>query len=139
MSKTYSIVAQLGTGNKCSASCTGTVSYSANIEQIPSYYYLSNIGNTSEEHKTSVIPEKTIEDTFTKTVSNSQSITSVYPVYHNVKNGILNDDTITEMSVTTSKTHTLSNVPSEEKSNKSFTPRSARQARRTTSVRRPFR
>ena len=120
MSKTYSIIAKLGTGNTCVASCSGSVTYSATIDEIPSYYYLSNIGKTSSDRKTNVIASNSVEETFDKTSTSSSSVSCVYPVYHNVLNSTFNDDTLVEMGLSTSKTYTVSNIPSEETTDKTF-------------------
>jgi hypothetical protein len=54
------------------------------------------------------------------TSTSSESITCVYPVYHNVSASTLKDDTITQMDLSTSTQFKISDIPSERDAGKKF-------------------
>lgn len=115
----YPIIAKIGT-NTCSASASGSVTYNGSVAEIPVYYGVSNIGNTSESYKSILLSEQTKSVTSSGTSSASKSVTGVYPCYHNVSSGSLLDDTTTKLALQTTTTFTIQNIPSEESFGKNF-------------------
>ena len=119
-SGTCSFKASIGT-NTCSVTSSGEAVYVGNIEEIPEYYVVSNIGNTNESNKTTKLSGRVdVEVKSSGTSTSSESITCVYPVYHNVSASTLKDDTITQMDLSTSTQFKISDIPSERDSGKKF-------------------
>lgn len=115
----YAITAKIGT-NTCSASASGSVTYNGTIAEIPVYYGVSNIGNTRETTKSTLLPAQSKSVISSGNSSASKSVTGVYPCYYNVSSGVLQDTAVTKYTLQTSTTFTITNVPSEEISGKHF-------------------
>lgn len=121
------ISAKIG-NNTCSTTSKGTRQYTGTMEGFPTYYVVSNLGKTTDydsngiKRFTDPIEGKTTTVTSGNSsgVSSSKTIIGVYPVYHNVSSSSLGSDTTTKMSLSTSTSYTISNVPSEEASGKQF-------------------
>lgn len=115
----YAITAKIGT-NTCSASASGSVTYSGSVAEIPVYYGVSNIGNTSESYKSTLLSAQTKSVTSSGNSSASKSVTGVYPCYNNVSSGSLLDSSTVRFALQTTTTFTIENIPSEEASGKKF-------------------
>lgn len=115
----YEIVAKIGS-NTCTAKSSGSVIYKGTINEIPIYYGVSSLGNTSDKYKSRYIPSQTKNVTSSGETEVTKIITCVYPCYHNVLSGNLESDTNSKMDLSTSTSYSVSNVPSEEKSDNSF-------------------
>lgn len=112
-----SVTAALG-ANTLSVSETGR-SYDATVQAIAPKYIVSNIGNVSEEHKTTEVTGSSITSNEPKS-SASFKVTGVYPVYSNISGSSLAAEPSTRLNLQTAATFTFNNVPSEVVSNQHF-------------------
>ena len=86
----YPIVAQIG-NNICTAVSSGSVTYSGTIDSIPVYYGVSNLGDTSDEYKSTFISSQTKEVTSSGNTSSTKTIVCAYPCFHNHSGSTLLD------------------------------------------------
>lgn len=89
------------------------------FDTIPSYYIVSNLGKLDKERKTKELVGHT-QTTNTPTNSTTFSVTGVYPIYHNISNGGLLDDTSVRMGLISGNLITLENIPSQSTLKKHF-------------------
>lgn len=114
----YTIVSKIG-DNICNANAVGEVVYEGTIEEIPILYGVSNLGKTSDLHKSDLLSNQNKTITSNYQISGSKTVTCVYPCYTNVKNNVF-VTTSEKLGLQTNKTFTITSIPSEEKSNKGF-------------------
>ena len=112
-----SVVVNLGR-NVISLSATSP-SGSYSHPEYPEYYIVSNLGNTKSDSKLAKV-DATDGTLGSIIVSETISVTGVYPVYVNISSGQLVDKT-EKMPLTTSDTIMFEDVPSEVASNIHFT------------------
>ena len=112
----YPITSKIGS-NTCSVSSTGNVIYKGSIAEIPSYFGVSNLGNTKDACISSKVSAQTKEVTSYGTISGSKTITGVYPCFHNKTK--LGEEPTTKL-LQESAIITFESIPSEEVSGKSF-------------------
>lgn len=102
---TQTLTVGLGT-NTLSVSETG-VGYTGSIDSIDSVYIVSNIGSTSEDHKTEAIAAQTnVESTPTR-ITATYSLTGVYPIFNNINGDTLQNEVTNKMSISNSKVFTI--------------------------------
>jgi hypothetical protein len=85
---------------------------------VDSYYIVSNLGGRSEDKKSVSISAQNI-DIDPENQTATYKVTGVYPCYCNIKNSAFVNDT-EKLALTTGKTFTFSNVPTEVESPNNF-------------------
>lgn len=89
-------------------------------EAIPSYYIVSNLGNTSAGHMSPAVTALSTQTASSVSTSATYTTTGVYPTYTNISSGALAADTTVRNSLQTSATFTFTSVPSENESGNPF-------------------
>ena len=86
---------------------------------VDSYYIVSNLGGRSEDKKSVSISAQNNIEIDPENQTATYKVTGVYPCYCNIKNSAFVNDT-EKLTLTTGKTFTFSNVPTEVESPNNF-------------------